>query len=85
MWVYFLLVAVSYALTILKIQETALAVSDGQSIETSFSYSDLSETFLRLAAFLLMLTIFFWTFVAANRLWPIKGKDNKTKSELSQD
>ena len=39
-----------------------------------YSYIKISQSFLSIAEFLLIITIFFWAFVAANRLWPIKGK-----------
>jgi hypothetical protein len=38
-----------------------------------FSYAALSQGLMIWALILLAISVFFWTFVVANKLWPIRG------------
>jgi hypothetical protein len=43
-----------------------------------FSGVELGQWFLGIGSILLAIVVVFWGFVAANKLWPIKGKSKTT-------
>ena len=50
------------------------SIMDEYPFWISISPFTISSLYLRVAGIWLMVVIFFWAFVAANKLWPIKGK-----------
>jgi hypothetical protein len=49
---------------------------NGQYPLPPFSMVVLSQWFLVIAEILLLVALFFWGFIAANKLWPIKRKQD---------
>ena len=70
-WVLPFYVFLGFIVDFLRIQEKLLF--DAEYPEGwSFSYIEMSDVFLTITLALFMITIFFWAFVVANRLWPLK-------------
>ena len=67
-------------LIFLEVREPDILNLDPEMI--SFSYVQLSRHLFIVSTIILFIAVFFWAFVAANRLWPIKGKDKKAISKL---
>ena len=81
LWIFPFTLCVCFVLNFLQIQETILfdkLYPNGWS----FSYIKISESALTLVSVLLAITVVFWAFLAANKLWPIKGKPKAEMKKL---
>ena len=70
-WIIPFTLSISFALIFLRIQEEILF--DKEYEVWSFSYMEFSKNAFDLMVILLVVTVICWAFVAANKLWPIKG------------
>jgi hypothetical protein len=72
-WVYPLYLYTGLVLDFLKIQEDEWATKElGFTTEVPFSMAELIRIFWNAGLLFLSMSIIFWAFVAANKLWPIK-------------
>lgn len=67
-------------LDFMKLQEHELVKADWPQ-GAPFSYVDLAEWFLMIAATTMTILVAFWAFVAANKLWPIRKKPKAEQKE----
>ncbi len=81
-WLIPFYISAEFALTFLEIQEKFLIEKEYGNGACSFSYMEISIGFFIIMAILLAVTVISWAFVAANKLWPIKGNSkDEQKSE----
>jgi len=79
-WICTFLGFFGFLLEFMKLQENHLA----KQIPISLSYIDMSTVFFIITTILLGASVFFWTFIAANKLWPIKKNDLEKKRNQDQ-
>ena len=77
--VYLLFASLHALYSLFERQETEL-VKDVYPDGPPFSMVELSQWFLVISEMLLIVFVFFWTFVVCNKLWPLR-REAKPKSE----
>lgn len=76
--IYSLVSSVYAMLNFMKSQEAELNIYENYFPKgPPFSNVKLSQGFLLIGGISLAIVVFFWAFVAANKLWPIKDRKNK--------
>lgn len=79
-WILPFVCSIGCMLEFMKRQEAELKIYENSYPHgPHFSTIELSQSFLTITAILMSIAVFFWAFVAANKLWPIKVKEKDKK------